>query len=269
MAGLLRAIGRAFLAHDGFFLAAGLSFYVVICVVPFVLLLIAGGGFLLADEMVVREVLDQLSAILPVYQAEMEEILTGVVRGRGLSGFLGTVILLLFATQLFAATRLVLNRIFGTRGRGFFHGVAFDIAMILLLTLLFFVAIGISAASAWAQSALTRAGREPLLVELFQWVGLFVAVALNTVLFVMVYRLVPLRRIAWPSVLAGSVTAAVLWELAKQLFRLYIEGIGVYSTLYGALGVTIALIMWVYYSAIVFVLGAELIRALEERRGAV
>jgi membrane protein len=77
---------------------------------------------------------------------------------------------------------------------------------------------------------------------------------------------VPVQRIPWSCLVAGTVTAAVLWEIAKQLFRLYIERVGIYSAVYGSLGVTIAMIMWVYYSAVVFVIGAIVIRVLEERR---
>ena len=88
-------------------------------------------------------------------------------------------------------------------------------------------------------------------------------------LFAMIYRFVPNRRIRWSSVLMGGLATAVLWECAKQAFRWYIEGVGVYSAVYGSLGVTIALMMWVYYSATVFIIGAALIRGLEEHRSRV
>ncbi|MBI3456529.1 MAG: YihY/virulence factor BrkB family protein [Candidatus Rokubacteria bacterium] len=266
MTGLFRDAVRCFWTNDGFFLAAGLSFYVVICIVPFSLLLVAGGGFLLSDETVVREVVNQLTEILPVYQADVERILTSVAQARKISGLLGTVILLLFASQLFAATRFVLNRVFALKGRTFVHGLLFDVWMILLLTLLFFLTMGITAAFLWTRRLVSLLGHGRLFATLFEWVGLFLAILSDTALFVVLYRFVPIQRIRWPSVLAGSVIAAVLWEIAKQLFRFYIEGIGVYSTLYGSLGVTIALIMWIYYSAIVFVVGAVLIRAVEDRR---
>ena len=261
-----RSALRYFYDHDGFFLAAGLSFFVVICIAPLVLLVVAGGGFLLSDQMVVREVLDRLATVVPVYRSELEEILVGVVEARGVSSLVGTVILLLFASQLFAATRLVLNRVFGAKGHTFIHGVLFDVGMILLLTLLFFVTVGITAALAWMRGVLAPFERGLLIASLFEWAGLVVALGLDTVLFVVLYRFVPNARVPWKSVLAGSVAAAVLWELAKQLFRVYIERVGVYSAVYGSLGVAIGLIMWVYYSAIVFVLGAALIHVLEERR---
>jgi membrane protein len=266
-AGLVRDVARSFWAHDGFFLAGGLSFYVVICIVPFLLLAIAVGGYLLSDEMVVREVLDRLARVLPVYQREMELMLRGIVAGRGVSGLLGTLTLLLFATQVFAATRLVLNRIFGLRGRGFFRGMLFDLGMVPLLAVVFFATIGATAAFAWMRRMLTvDAWASSVLLE---WAGFLLGAALDTMLFLLVYRVVPVRRLSWPSIVKGSAAAGVMWELAKQLFRLYIEQLGVYSAVYGSLGVLVALIMWVYYSTLVFVLGAELVQALEGRRGGI
>jgi membrane protein len=65
--------------------------------------------------------------------------------------------------------------------------------------------------------------------------------------------------------LAGAVLASLLFELAKQLFRWYIVSIGVYDQIYGALGFLVGLTMFVYYSGIVMVLGAEYTAAVEAR----
>lgn len=268
MTGVAAAVVRRFWKADGFFLAAGLSFYVVICVLPFVLLLIAGGGVLLSNETVVREVVTQLTEILPVYRSDVERILDGVARARKVSGLLGTGILLIFVSQLFAATRYVLNRLLGTKGRGLLHGIAFDFGMMVLLTVLFFVTIAVTAAAAWMKNAVAVFGHGLLVTSLFEWVGLFLAVVFDMLLFVALYRFVPVVRIRWSSVLKGSVATAVLWELAKQLFRLYIEGVNVYGAMYGSIGVMIGVITWVYYSAIVFVVGALIIQVLEDRRAA-
>jgi membrane protein len=256
---------RYFLDHDGFFLAAGLSFYVVTCIVPFLLLLLAGGAYLVSDEMALREILQRLAVLLPVYQSEIEAMMRDVVNARGVSSLIGTVVLVFFASQLFAATRLVLNRVFQRKGRSFIRGMLFDIGMIVLLTALFFVTVAITAAFAWVRGLALLFGKSAFLPAVFHWAGLLLAVLFNGALFVVLYRYVPTTRVGWNSVLAGSLATAVLWEIAKQAFRWYIEGIGVYSAVYGSFGVTIALMMWVYYSALVFVLGAALIRSLEER----
>jgi membrane protein len=265
----LRSAFRYFYDHDGFFLAAGLSFYVVVCIVPFLLLVIAGSAFLISNEMVLREVLERLGTLLPVYHAEMEAALRAVIAARGVTSLVGTLILLFFASQLFAATRLVLNRVFQHKGRGLIHGMLFDLGMILSLTVGFLLSVVVTAVFAWVRGKALLVGEGPFVPLAFHWAGLLLTVLLDTALFVMIYRFVPNRRIRWSSVIVGGLAAAALWEIAKQAFRWYIEGIGVYSAVYGGLGVTIALMMWVYYSATVFILGAALIRGLEERRSRV
>jgi membrane protein len=261
---------RYFYSHDGFFLAAGLSFYVVVCLVPFLLLLVAGGGYLLSNEVVAREVLDRLTSVVPVYHRELEGLLGQVVARRGVSSLIGTVSLVLFASQLLAATRFVLNRMFGTTGRGFLHGVLLgvlvDVWMILVLTVLFLASVALTAAGAGMRGVLGPFRDIGPLAWLVEQAGIVLGFILSTALFTLLYRFVPLRRMAWPSVLRGSLAAAALWEIAKHLFRWYILGTGVYASLYGSLGAAIALVMWVYYSAIVFVLGAAFIRALDEVR---
>ena len=236
---------------------------------PFLLLVIAGSAFLISDEMVLREVVDRLGTLLPVYQAEMERALRAVIAARGVTSLIGTLVLFFFASQLFAATRLVLNRVFQHKGRGLIHGMLFDFGH-----------------DPVPDRGLPREHRRhrrlrvgprdgppgragPLVPMALHWAGLVLTILLDTALFVMIYRFVPNRRIRWSSVLAGGLATAVLWELAKQAFRWYIEGAGVYSAVYGSLGVTIALMMWVYYSATVFILGAAFIRGLEEGRSRV
>jgi membrane protein len=266
MVGPVRSALRHFHEHDGFFLAAGLSFYVVICLLPFLLLLVTGGAFLISDDVVLRQLIERLSSVLPVYQHEMEALVRDVVGAREVGSVVGTAMLVLFASQLFTATRLVLNRMFRVRPRSFLHGALFDLGMMVVLGVLFLVSVAVTGAFAWVQGLALLLGRGRVVPAVFHWAGLGLVLLLDTVLFVVLFRFVPNVRLGWTSVLAGGLATATLWQLAKQAFRWYIERIALYSAVYGSFGVTVALVMWVYYSAIVFVLGAALIRALEERR---
>ncbi|HEU5310482.1 MAG TPA: YhjD/YihY/BrkB family envelope integrity protein, partial [Candidatus Eisenbacteria bacterium] len=144
----------------------------MICIVPFLLLVIAGSAFLISNEMVLREVVDRLGTLLPVYQAEMEAALRAVIEARGVSSLVGTLILVFFATQLFAATRLVLNRVFQHKGRGLIHGILFDLGMILLLTVGFLVSIGVTAAFAWVRGIALLVRNGTVMSATLHWVGL-------------------------------------------------------------------------------------------------
>jgi len=92
------------------------------------------------------------------------------------------------------------------------------------------------------------------------------SLSLSTAMFYFVYRYVPRRQPARIAALPGAILTALLWEVAKQLFRLYIRRVGVYDQIYGPLGVLIAFVMFVYYTCLVFVFGAAYVAALDARR---
>lgn len=275
----LRTAFSGFFAHQGFFLAAGLSFYFLICLIPFLFLIISLVGFILSGEAAARQVINQLSPIVPVYQKEITRALVRIVDTRELSGILGTVILVLFSTQLFGATRLVLDRILGVkRGRGFFKGMLYDILWIFVIGVLFLAALAVTDLFAWFKLVVFRAwGVDPVgqawgefirmtPPEWIHYMSIALGVALATWMFYLLYRHLPHRPVPRGAALAGALLASVLWEVAKQLFRLYIVTVGVYDQIYGPLGALVAFVMFVYYSAIVFVLGAEYVAGLERGR---
>jgi membrane protein len=259
----LRVAASNFRAHQGMFLASGLAFTLMTCLIPVLFFVVSLAGFVLSRRAAVEMVVNQLSEIVPVYRDELHEILGEIIRRRSLSGILGTAVLLLFASQLFTAIRLVLNVVFGfTQGPGFVHGVIKDVILLFLMGVLFLASIVITDLVGWLRILLMV----PIIPG--EWTpALFVAMAIgfNTALFFIAYRYFPHRRVAAGAALAGALLASLSWEAAKQLFRWYILSVGIYDKVYGPLGGLVALSMFAYYSGIVFVLGAEFTAALLAR----
>jgi membrane protein len=264
MIGGLRGALSRFVANDGMFLAAGLAFFFLVCMIPLVLLGVSVVGFVLSTEQAAREVVGQLTRNFPVYKAEITSVLLRIVQTRRSSGLVGTVVLLLFTTPLLGAARLVMHRMLGIRSsRGFVRSVVVDAGIVLLLCVLLFAATVVTWLVHWFQ--------EYLLVSapMHRWVHLMpigLSLVLSGTMFYLGYRYVPYRHVRVAPALAGAVLASVLWEVAKQLFRVYIRQVGVYDQIYGTLGVLVAVVMFVYYSAIVFVVGAAFVAALDARR---
>lgn len=99
-----------------------------------------------------------------------------------------------------------------------------------------------------------------------QWLALPVSLAVETMLFGAVYRLLPSATLAWRELLPGAVLAASLFTAAQSLLGLYLGRIAA-RTMYGAAGSLVALLVWVYVSAQVLLYGAEFIQVLRERAG--
>jgi membrane protein len=254
-----------FFAESGLFLAAGLAFFFLVCVIPLSLLGVATIGFVLSAERAEQEVVGQLVRNFPVYRREIEAVMIRIVDTRAISGITGTLVLIFFSMPLFGASRLVLHRMLGVRaGGGYVRNMVADAGLVLLLTVLLFAASSVTWIFQWFQEIVTQAFA--IRGQVVYATSLGFSLTLSTGMFFLAYRFIPRRRPRVGSALAGAVVVSLLWEVAKQLFRLYIREIGVYDQIYGAFGVLVAFVMFVYYSAIVFVFGAALVAALDARQ---
>jgi len=257
----LRTAAAGFHAHRGLLLASGLSFNLLICLIPVLFFLVSLAGFVLSRQAAADAVLNQLGHVVPVYRAELHEMLGQIIQRRRLTGLLGTATLLLFASQLFAALRLVLNDVFGfTPPRGLVFEMLKDLLLLFVMGILFIASILITDLFTWLKLLLMMPVRMP--PEWIRSAFILIGLAVDTALFFVAYRYFPSRRVPVGPALAGALFASVLWEAAKQLFRWYITTLGVYDKIYGPLGALVALSMFAYYSGIVFVLGAEVAAAL-------
>ncbi|MBV8590021.1 MAG: YihY/virulence factor BrkB family protein, partial [Acetobacteraceae bacterium] len=93
-----------------------------------------------------------------------------------------------------------------------------------------------------------------------------ISFALITVMFAAIYKVLPDRQVEWRDVLTGAVVTALLFTIGKFLISLYIGGAAIAST-YGAAGSLLVFLIWVYYSAQIFLFGAEFTRAFAETKG--
>jgi membrane protein len=260
----MRALKTAvvnFRAHRGFFHASGLAFSFLTCLVPILFFIVSLAGFVLSRKAASELVVRQLSELLPVYKDELQSSLGEIIRRRRLSGLLGTGVLLLFATQMFASLRLVLNDIFGfSRGPGLVREIGKDLVLLLTMGILFLASIVVFDLFGWFRLLLLAPSKMP--AEWIRSIFMALAVVSSTLLFFIMYRYFPHQRVPAGAALAGALLAGILWEAAKWGFRWYILRVGVYDAIYGPLGALVALGMFAYYSGIVFILGAEFAAAL-------
>jgi membrane protein len=261
----LRGAFSRFFAESGFFLAAGLAFFFLVCVVPVLLLGASTLGFVLSSEAATQEAVNQLTRNFPVYRREITGAIVRIIETRAVSGIAGTLILIFFSTPLFGAMRLVLHRMLGVRaGGGYVSNLLLDTGMVLVLTVLLFASTSVTWLFQWFQEFIVK----PNQVGWRSAYAITVAfsVLLSMMMFYFGYRYVPRRRPRAWTAMVGGLLAGILWEVAKQLFRVYIRNFGVYDQIYGPLGVLVAFVMFVYYSAIVFVFGAAYVASLDSRR---
>ncbi|HET9384825.1 MAG TPA: YihY/virulence factor BrkB family protein [Gemmatimonadales bacterium] len=257
-------------------LGASLAYYTLFAVSPILVIAIAIAGSVFGEEAVRGQIVTEIDGLVGRQGAEaIQTILQGAHQNRSgtLAVLIGTVTLILAASGAFLELQHALNTIFRvktdakksglqrlllSRLRSF--GLVVSIGFLLMVSLL--VSAGVSALSARLQDIQLMG---PWLLKALD---VSVSLAVMTLLFGLIYRYLPDVRLAWRDVWTGASVTSLLFSVGKFLIGLYLGQSSVASS-YGAAGSIVVLLVWVYYSAQVILLGAEFTRVFaEQRRGA-
>jgi membrane protein len=256
--------------HKASRLGAALAYYSIFSLGPLMLIAIAIAGLIFGQDAVQGQVSNQVRGLLGPAGAEAIEGMLASAR-RPFEGIVATVIgvamLLLAATGVVVQLKDALNTVWNVKPaatsglwnfiRTYLVSIAGVLALgFLLLTSLIFSA-GVSAFGSYLGSYLPET-----LLQLANFLLSFAAISL---LFAMMFKWLPDVDVSWRDVWLGAIVTAALFELGKLLIGLYIGKQGLEST-YGAVASIVVVLIWVYYSAQIVLIGAEFTRVHSSRR---
>jgi membrane protein len=254
-------------------LGAALAFYTLLSVAPLIVVCIAIAGLIFGEKAAQDQIAHQVQSVVGVQGGQvLQSLLRDAYRpGSGIvAGAIGFLTLLFGASGVFIELRDSLNRVWGVRsgGGGVVSGfikqrftsfaMVLGIGFLLLVSLL--LSAMISAVGKFFQSYL------PAPEAVLQAGSAVVTFITVTVLFALLYKVVPDTRIEWRDVGIGAAVTSLLFAAGKFLIGLYLGKASVGSA-YGAAGSVVVFIVWVYYSAQIFFFGAQFTRVFAERHG--
>jgi membrane protein len=266
--GELWSIGRhtvaAWIDHRDSSTGAALAFYTLFAIAPILIIAMAIAGLLIGADVAQAHILDQMRALLgDTGAAAVRTLITSATfeHRSGLAAAVGLLTLLVGATSVFSELESALNRIWKTPSRrepdgwwSFIRTRLLSFGLILGVGFLLLVSLSASAALAafgsWLGSFLP--GGQVILSLL----DLVLGFAMATVLFAMIFKYVPREKITWGDVWIGAVVTASLFTIGKACIGIYL-GRNAVTSAYGAAGSFVVLLLWVYYSAQIFLFGAE------------
>ncbi|MEP6832195.1 MAG: YihY/virulence factor BrkB family protein [Gemmatimonas sp.] len=260
-----------------FFLAGGLAFNILLALVPFALLLISGTSFVLGrrPEDAANTIVGLIGSLLPQDAAAtgqlLSQIVADVMRTRGTVGLYSAITFAWFSTRLFGSLRSVLALIFDGTDRGIMAGKLFDFGATIVSTLAVAVYVVFSAyltlATTRGSELLMRIGlAEGAMSALTYWIGRLLAVLVIIVLFFSLYRGLPRRRPPVRTAMVAATTAGVLFELARYGFALLVKRADPSSLYTGTIAAVVGVVFWVYYAALLFLIGGEVAQAYDLRK---
>ncbi len=251
-----------------FFMAGAITFNFLVALIPLLLLSIGISGFVLTSRFP-----DPSSVLIPFLLGELptvggevdlvarlDGLIDTVVADRAGFSLLGLLFLVWISTRLAGTLRTALREIFDfPHGRGIVRGKLFDALMVVVVGFLFVLNIGITVAVETVQEmGVSMTGLEGPGLTLFrQTVAQILAFGFIWTLFLLVYRFFPPRRIPWRTAFTAATFTGVLFEITKYLFSWYVTNAANFGTVYGGLTSVAVSFFWIYYGAIVFILGGE------------
>jgi membrane protein len=245
---------------------AALAFYTLFSMAPILVLVIAVAGFFYGADAAQGQLLGQLRGLMGEKGAEAIQLVLAGARNHqsgARATLIATVLLLFGATSVFAELKDSLDEIWGVpkpTGSTWWDIVRtrlLSFGLILVLGFLLMVSLVVSAALAILQNYVGGLWKDATVV--LAWIAWLISFGVIAVLFGVIYKLLPRIKLSWRDVTIGALGTAAMFELGKFLIGLYIGNSGVANS-FGAAGSTIAMLLWVYYSAQIFFLGAEFAR---------
>jgi membrane protein len=278
---------EGFRADECTLLAAAISFYGLLSIIPLIFLGVAFLGYIMgSSEGAVERVVAVITELLPLPMVgQIEGLLQSVIATRTVASILALLSFLWVANGAFETVERAINiiqRAKETRGYFYRKVVGFIIMVtsgtLLLLSFLIsplLVAVWSLANDLVSYFDVLRPYAQSLnakLAPLWHYIALPLPFVLMLVVFLLIYLLAPARAIPLRSAVLGALIASILWQGARELYSYYLLYYAPHDRLYGPVGALVGLVLWVYWTAVILLLGAEVAevhcrRSLRKRRG--
>ena len=247
-----------FLGKNGPQLAAAISYYALFSLFPLTLAVIFGLSFFLGPDSI-EDLAQRAAEQAPVSKRTVSDVLTGTLTNRSLAGFAGIIGLLWAGTAVFSAIRKGVNATWGiTRPRPFLQERVIDISLMLGAAILMLVSIFSTAALAYVREILEFITSETRINGDLLWDRLasLIPPTLSFIVFVGIYWFLPNTKVKLKDAVPGAIAATIAFEVVKNAFVWYVRNYSVYATVYGSVGSVVALLTWVYVSAVILLFGS-------------
>jgi membrane protein len=269
---MLKHTVLSFLDDEALSRGAAIAFYTVTSIAPVLLIVVAIAGLAFGQDAAQNAISEELSGLMGQQTADVLQSAVASAAGQS-SGILATLVgigtLIATASGVFGEMQAALNAIWKTEAPAMsvsrlLQARAVSLGLVAALGFLLIASLAVSAGlTAFGNylDAILPVGK--LILPLLNFT---VSLLLLAILFAAIYKVLPDRRLQWRDVIVGAIVTAVLFTIGKSLIGWYLGSSAVASS-YGAAGGLIVLLLWVYYSVQIFLLGAEFTKIFANRHG--
>ncbi|MDI6752921.1 MAG: YihY/virulence factor BrkB family protein [Thermodesulfobacteriota bacterium] len=260
---------RAFSQDGCMNLSAALAFYSILSLIPFLFLLVSAASYLLgSSEQAHQLTWSFLDRLFPQASAVIYREVKAISQRAGVLGWVGFLSMIWTASVIFSSLEFAMGVVFRVeRRRPFLKSKMLALTMIPASALIFFLTLFVTAfAGVMDRFEIKYFGLNLTHSDLFEFlVGFLFPYLVLTIAFTSVYKIIPNTSIAFRHALAGGMSCAFLFEVAKHFFTWYIGRSSQYNVIYGSLEAIVILVMWAFYSSSILLFCAEVVSAYRRR----
>lgn len=239
--------------------AAAISFFGLLSFVPLLIFGVGIFGYVIGShDQAFDSVIKFLNSFLPASSKSIETYLRNLSTQSTLLSGIGIIGLLWSGTQVFVILQQVINVAMEVKTPvSFIRGRSKAILVVPIVGFLFILSIlltSIIAIASHYRSSLIDAEK---ISVIWDSIGILVPVIISILAFTLIYKIMPARKMGFAAPLIGGITAGLLFEIAKNLYKLFVANFAKYDLAYGSLGTVVLFIFWTYYVSSITILGAE------------
>ncbi|MEJ7646331.1 MAG: YihY/virulence factor BrkB family protein [Chryseolinea sp.] len=271
---ILKASVKNFFEDDSMSYASSIAFYTIFSLPAILIIALSIGSAFYERTVVQAELLSQVGRLIgPESAKEIGEILSNATfdATSTFAKVFGIVTLIFSATTVFISLQTSLNKIWGIKPKPRRGIVKFALNRLLSLAMvgsvgfLLLVSLVIEAILVLFQEVLSRF-LEGVTLYVLQGINIVISLVILTVIFGLLFKVLPDARIKWRDVWVGALVTTTLFSIGKYFIGFYL-GNSSFNSAYGAAGSLVVILVWVYYSTVIFLFGAELTSVYAEQTG--
>jgi len=247
-----KEIWQHFNKNNGFLVAAAISFYDFLAFFPLLLAAIGILGLIIGPKHAQNVLTSSTSNYLVGLQSS--KLISNVVSGSSAATGVGIILLLWSGSTAIVVLEQAMNIAWETRQRrSFLKQRLVSLYVLVVVGILMALSVGITAGI----NAMHNFSTLPNATWFWSLVGYVAPIIVTIALFTFIYKILPVTQVRWKTALIGGTFAGILFVIAEQAFTWYVISFATYNKVYGSIGAVILLLVWINYTTIITLLGAE------------
>jgi membrane protein len=258
---------KDFFRHDMTIHSGNFAYSSFLAIFPLILLITSIVGFVFSySPETMQKLIDILRKTVPDMPVTIGNAVESLQRFRGVVGVLGLIGLVWSVSRIAYAIQTGFDQIWEMKKRSYVRKKIFALGVMLLIGVVGLIGLSITMLSTGFFSWL-RDVTGPVISTLAVVLGAILSPLASAIIFATLYRTLPQKKPGWREIFWGALTAALLLDISEYGLGFYFTRISKAQAIYGSIGVVIGIVLWLYVVGMLIFIGAEMVRALQERRG--